>query len=695
MKIHTTQNLNSLPDYQSTNNVLLKDFRLKNYSEQMPLYEAGLHSDAYYSSVSFGKGPSAKDAKKIIKASKKIVGDISKEPQPEVKRGDNFKKGPFFNWFLSKYEYEPVIQAAAAAGICMALRPATIMALPAKGKSKEDNTYAASHSFASGLIGLASAIILTAPFKAGGKYVTSVMRRDFKPETLKKLYPQLDIKSIQSGNIRKPIDEWLNNDGNKFIDNITDIQFLPEFKQLSDVSERTYKNVLGLDVDWASQKGKSFNDVILKDGNKLYNKIDMSKVGIIVKEDGYRDAQILLQDLDKEYLNGLIKDSKNTNWGNLDINSVYNEKGLVKDFREWKDINGNQWKLDLDEAYIASPIEEVKRFPRISGKKRFDAHDKEYKHITYQNNGKDGRLGTEINETIVEAATANEAVDKLLTWGPDIATRIPVASATIALIPWTLKHIFGIEKKKKGKDKPVEQVQNTEKLSDSNKTDKNENVSFKGKGDPEKANWFIKMFGKYYGKPIMESDAIRNVAAKLSLLPGKLTQHMMTLGSLVTSSVYMTRTLQNEDLDPERKKTLAVNQGLCFIIPTVAAYTVDKFLNKHIKDFEYSVSNLIQHAKDMEAFGGEKMPAHLNSKNVKGIRILASIGVFSLIYRYITPVLVTPLANWISDKFFASDNEEQEVAKEIKLNPSTENNQVAKEVSINSNKEKLSAKKSA
>ena len=44
----------------------------------------------------------------------------------------------------------------------------------------------------------------------------------------------------------------------------------------------------------------------------------------------------------------------------------------VKDFRTWKDINGNAWKLDLDTVYIASPIEEITRRPRVSGKKRFD-----------------------------------------------------------------------------------------------------------------------------------------------------------------------------------------------------------------------------------------------------------------------------------------------------------------------------------
>ena len=35
---------------------------------------------------------------------------------------------------------------------------------------------------------------------------------------------------------------------------------------------------------------------------------------------------------------------------------------------------------------------------------------------------------------------------------------------------------------------------------------------------------------------------------------------------------------------------------------------------------------------------------------LKGISVLASLSVFTLIYRFATPVLITPVANWISNK---------------------------------------------
>ena len=40
-------------------------------------------------------------------------------------------------------------------------------------------------------------------------------------------------------------------------------------------------------------------------------------------------------------------------------------------------------------------------------------------------------------------------------------------------------------------------------------------------------------------------------------------------------------------------------------------------------------------------------------KKPAGFRVLASLSVFAIIYRYATPVLITPVANWIGDKYNA------------------------------------------
>lgn len=55
-------------------------------------------------------------------------------------------------------------------------------------------------------------------------------------------------------------------------------------------------------------------------------------------------------------------------------------------------------------------------------------------------------------------------------------------------------------------------------------------------------------------------------------------QHCLTMGSLITSGLYMEKTLTNDKLDKDRKKTLAVNQGLTFALSTAGAYSLDKYL---------------------------------------------------------------------------------------------------------------------
>ena len=709
MKIHKTQDLNSLVQLNqlSTNNVSSKDFRLKNYSEQVLMPKvAAEKSDYFNSSISFGKKmpKNIKDGKKIIKAVEKKVGDIAKETVPENKKGDEFITGSFFNRALDVTDYETLATALVAAGACTA-RAATIQALPTK-TNKEDNIYASSHALMSGLVGFGTAFILTAPFKAGSNYVMKNMKKNLDEKALKRLYPHLDISSIKDLNSkRKEIAEWLDYRGNKFKEEMKRGEQLPMLRSLGDSCEKTFDLLLGnKKVNWVAQKGKSFNDVVLEDGSKLYDKIDMSKLGITVQEEGMGKAQFLLQDLNKEFLEKIIKDAKGTdsNWANLDIKSVYREipasKGAtekeyeVVDFRQWKDINGKQWKLNLDTIGVSSPYETNFYKPRYSGKKRYDSKDNEYKYVSYQENGKDGKLGTEIDQIMADADRANEGLIKTLTWAPDLLFRIPVAALTVALIPWALKNIFNIEKSSAKKKAALAKTENQEPNKNTQETKENA-VSFKGKGDKQSSNIIRKYWGKLmdtvgkflgnlYGKPLIESELLYKASAWLSKLPGNVTQHMTVFGSLITSSVYMRQTVTNKELDPDRRRTLAINQGLCFAVPTVMAYIVDKFINNWVKRNEYRYSDLKQHKITMDRLNKVK-PSVIEeesktlSKKLKGFRTLASITVFALIYRYFTPVIMTPVANWFGDKINAKKAAK---AQEIELNP--ENEQVAKEVSI-------------
>ena len=708
MNIHTTtQDLKSLvqPNQLSTNYVSSKDFRLKNYSEQMLMPKvAAEKADYYSSSISFGaKLPkNLKDGKKIIKSVNKKVGDIKKEGVPEKKKGDSFRTSSFFNKALDVTDYETLATALVAAIACAA-RSATIMALPTK-KNKEDNRYAASHAAASGIVGFMTAFLLTAPFKAGSNYVMANMKKDLSEKTLKRLYPHIDLDSIKNADgTRKEIKDWKDRFGRKFVDAMKKSEQLPVLKNLADASEQTFNKILikGKEVDWAAQKGKSFNDVVLKDGSKLYDTIDMSNLGIVVQEEGMNKAQIMLKDFDKDFMQSLVKDAKESksHWGDLDVNSMYNKEGEVIDFRQWKDKNGKQWKLDLDEIGVSSPYETADYKPRISGKKRLDPKENIYKYSSYQENGINGKLGTEIENDMAVADAANDGLFKALTWGPDLLFRVPVAALTVALIPWALKNIFHVEKSSAKKKSVQENQKLAPKTADAVSAENTKQVSFKGKTpNPEKSKGIFdklmdhvgKFLGKLYGKPLIESETVHKASAWLSKLPGNVTQHMTAFGSLITSGVYMQQTLTKKDLDPDRRRTLAINQGLCFVVPTAAAYTVDRFINNWVKKNEYRYSGQYQHIIDIAKDEGKDPKevaeqAKRLSKKLKGFRTLASITVFALIYRYFTPVIMTPVANWFGDKLNAKKAEEakmtelevQPTAKEVSINEDNKSKQVA------------------
>lgn len=705
--IHKTQNLilqNSKYDSTSkTSNPYLNkpDYLMCSQNSAML---APMHAD----NISFqAKKPSSKDVKKAIEVIKKGVGDILKEATPEAKRGDNFKKSPLFNGALKVVDYETVVQSTIAAVACAA-RAATIVGM-SNEENKGNNTYAAGHALASGIVGFFATFLCTVPFKAGADHVMKTMFKDLDIKTLKRLYPNLDEKSIVDATgkrieevTKKLVDgkeievvNWKGLDGLPFSKEIKNCDMLPEFKSLSEVSIETMEGVLrALNIDWAAQKGKSFNNVLTKDGKKFYDIIDFSNLGIKVNhvetsvkkgKEIKSKGQILFRDMDKEYLQELISKADDTNFlKDLDINTVFKD-GKMQDFRTWKRLSNpnEQFILDLDSVFVASPLETANYAPRITGRMRYDEAEGIHKFRTYQRNGVDGNVGTEISDDMLKAAKESEGLIKSLTWLPDLVFRIPIAMTTISLIPWLLKTLFHVEKNKSGQQQEIKPIEVKDvKEEDTagsvafkgadkkvNKTNNDSEISFKaGKGNSKNLLDIIGSFmGKLYGKPLIESEAMAKISAKLADIPGGLTQAMATFGALLTSGTYVARTINNKNLEQDKRRTLAINQTLCFIVPTIAAYSVDRVINGWVKENEYRFSGLQQRDAAVEAFKGntEKSKEIIGdlSKKVKGVRVLASLAVFTIIYRYATPVIITPIANWIGDKYNAKlkAKKEQEV----------------------------------
>ena len=287
-------------------------------------------------------------------------------------------------------------------------------------------------------------------------------------------------------------------------------------------------------------------------------------------------------------------------------------------------------------------------------------------------------MGSKITTEMLIKAKESEGLIESIKWIPsDIVIRIPMAAVTIELIPWLLKNCFGIEKKKKpvqNNEQKNNQINNNANNIEvaNNEIINNNEPSFKGsrqdktpnnessnskelsfKGGKNNLNLLEKAL-----KNILECTPLANFCAKLSKIPGGIIPAMITAGSVLTSSTYIGKTLTKKSLDKDNRTTLAINQGFCCIIPAIAAYTIENLIKKIEKKLEYRYSGLNQNiaARDLLQGNIKNGQDRLNklSKCVKGFRSLKTMVLFTIIYRYLTPVLVTPLANKIGDKIAAN-----------------------------------------
>lgn len=144
------------------------------------------------------------------------------------------------------------------------------------------------------------------------------------------------------------------------------------------------------------------------------------------------------------------------------------------------------------------------------------------------------------------------------------------------------------------------------------------------------AKGFVKLLENKYIKKFIEKTKNSN-----------LVQNLTVLNSFIISGFYMQQTLKNKNLDSEKKKTLAINQGLTCAVSTLIGLFIndktDKFIEKHFAD-KYSAVALKS--------GGPKEAINL----FHGINAAKSIIIFGIIYRFITPVVMTPIANHIGNK---------------------------------------------
>lgn len=179
-------------------------------------------------------------------------------------------------------------------------------------------------------------------------------------------------------------------------------------------------------------------------------------------------------------------------------------------------------------------------------------------------------------------------------------------------------------------------------------------------------------------------------------------QHCMTVGSVVTSGLYMQRTLVNKDMDKDRRNTLAVNQGLTLAVSTLGAYALDRYIkgwwenvtarfaghllndNEFYTNFKQQKAAIKAENQRLKAANAElkSMPKldklikghsfykSLNAEDakvlmtkVKGMSPLRTMIVFGFVYRYFVPVAVTKPTNKLCDMYLKHKHEKAENAQ--------------------------------
>lgn len=135
------------------------------------------------------------------------------------------------------------------------------------------------------------------------------------------------------------------------------------------------------------------------------------------------------------------------------------------------------------------------------------------------------------------------------------------------------------------------------------------------------------------------AENLANATNKHKGLSENLTSHLIVLGSTILSGFYIGKTLKNKEMEESKRKTLAINQALVYGTSTVMAYSFDgwarKKFNKLFDKFE-------QFNKDA--------PAQQMKKWKSGFGIARTIIIVDSVYRFIAPVIVTPLANFLGNK---------------------------------------------
>ena len=205
--------------------------------------------------------------------------------------------------------------------------------------------------------------------------------------------------------------------------------------------------------------------------------------------------------------------------------------------------------------------------------------------------------------------------------------------------------------------------------------------------DPVKRLWdsFIGWGAKHIIAPFLNFKPIRVFADKTQHSKG-MVNHLNAASSAAISGMYMKKTYDNDKLDKDRKNTLIINQGLVFAVSTAGSYLLDGSLNgwwnnkvtpKYAGIFlneKEKMADFIKQNEEIMKFnktaGKDAIKELINikdyikkeikpdelkmealNKRLTGMDIAKKLFIFATVYRYLAPVIVTPIANRLGEKY--------------------------------------------
>lgn len=121
--------------------------------------------------------------------------------------------------------------------------------------------------------------------------------------------------------------------------------------------------------------------------------------------------------------------------------------------------------------------------------------------------------------------------------------------------------------------------------------------------------------------------------------------HISVFCSFVLSSFYTINALKSKKIDKEQKPQMVINDALTFGVSAGTSYLLDGIVTKHFNNF---VDGYMKKHNDF--YSTLSADAIKNTK--AGFNKIKSLMILGLVYRYLGPVLVTPLANKLSAKLF-------------------------------------------